>query len=116
MVLKMAKFLQSELNKTIRTLYESLLWKAFLYPTEIKEYSQCNSMMTVYNKIKSPIIESFLTGTKDAKDCYAMRQVHIKSILVINPDYDELICDNHNRGPHSHSTRFLSSVMDFLPP
>lgn len=116
MVLKMAKFLQSELNKTIRTLYESLLWKAFLYPTEIKEYSQCNSMMTVYNKIKSPIIESFLTGKKDAKDCYAMRQVHIKSILVINPDYDELICDNHNSGPHSHSTRFLSSVMDFLPP
>lgn len=50
-------------------------------------------MMTVYNKIKSPIIESFLTGKKDAKDCYAMRQVHIKSVLVINPDYDELICD-----------------------
>ena len=34
----------SELNKTIRTFYESLLWKAFLYPAEIKEYSQCNSM------------------------------------------------------------------------
>lgn len=82
-----------EINKTIRTLYESLLWKAFLYPTEIKEYSQCNPMMTVYNKIKSPIIESFLTGKKDAKDCYSMRQVHIKSVLVINPDYDELICD-----------------------
>ena len=48
------------------------------------------------DQIKSPMIESFLTDKKQFEDTYATRQVRIKSILIINPDYDELIYDENN--------------------
>ena len=84
-----------EIKKTISKFYESLLQMALFYP-ETANYDCYNSRITVYNQIKSPMIESFLTDKKQFEDTYATRQVRIKSILIINPDYDELIYDENN--------------------
>ena len=84
-----------EIKKTISKFYESLLQMSLFYP-ETANYDCYNSRITVYNQIKSPMIESFLTDKKQFEDTYATRQVRIKSILIINPDYDELIYDENN--------------------
>ena len=84
-----------EIKKTISKFYESLLQMALFYP-ETANYDCYNSRITVYNQIKSPMIEAFLTDKKQFEDTYATRQVRIKSILIINPDYDELIYDENN--------------------
>lgn len=113
MVLKMAKFLHSELNKTIRILYESLLWKAFLYPT----YDEliCDETHLV---IDDEELSRIVDGKFDVKGFYEWgREIHpIVVAAEFGEPYNMEWGDYQNRGPHSHSTRFLSSVMDFLPP
>lgn len=84
-----------EVNKTVRKLYEGLFQMALKYP-ETANYDFYKSRLVAYNQIKSPMIESFLADKRKDEDAYSTRQVHVKSILTINPDYDELIYDENN--------------------
>lgn len=76
-----------ESKQCISEIYEGLLLLALNHPFE----SNCNddpSIFTVYNKLKSPIIEAFLTGRRYEDWEVAKRQQIIKEIITIDPNYD----------------------------
>ena len=75
----------------IRSLYEGLLRMAMQHP-EVPE-DDLPSRMVAYNKYKSPLIESYLKEERIEDDSFAIRQVHVKHILTIDPDYDQLFVD-----------------------
>lgn len=79
---------------TIRTLYEGLLKHVMRFPLEREEGSYMPDMIVGYNMIKSPIIEAFLGEKKDSYplSC-AVRQVHVKHVLTIDPDVMQLFHD-----------------------
>lgn len=79
----------------IRSLYEGLLRMAMLHPETSEDYDT-PSRMVAYNKYKSPIIEAFLRDEHIKEDAYAIRQVHVKEVLKIDPDYDVVIWDSEN--------------------
>ena len=76
----------------IRSLYEGLLRMAIQHP-ETYEEPDVPSRMVAYNKYKSPLIESYLKEVDYEEDKYALRQVHVKHILTIDPDYGQLFID-----------------------
>lgn len=74
-----------DMKETVRTFYEGLLKKAV------------SPRLIEYNKIKSPIIEAFLREeTMDQDDSYFQRQVHVKHVLRIDPDYDVIGFDEED--------------------
>lgn len=79
----------------IRSLYEGLLRWATLHPETSKD-DEVPSRMVMYNKLKSPIIESFLRDEHTKDDEYAIRQVHVKDLLRIDPDFDVVIWDSED--------------------
>ncbi len=84
-----------DVKKTVLKLYESLLQMALLYP-ETANDDIGKSRITAYNQLKSPMIESFLLDKKENNDTYITRQVHIRSVLLINPENEGLITDDNN--------------------
>lgn len=79
-------------KETIRTLYEGLLRHVMRFPLESEDYHLPDKMVA-YNMIKSPLIESFLKEEKYDFNAYAIRQVHVKHILTIDPDVMQLFHD-----------------------
>jgi hypothetical protein len=77
-------------KETVRTMYEGLLKMALLHGEQEQEYNNDHfpSRIEAYNMYKSPLIENLLRGqTRD--DTHAcMRQVRIKGIITLCPDYD----------------------------
>lgn len=82
-------------KEMIRSLYQGLLKLAMLHPETSDDIDlPCRRVM--YNKFKSPIIEAFLRDEHTKEDEYSLRQVHVKRVLRINPDYDVVIWDCEN--------------------
>ena len=82
----------------IRTLYEGLLSMARLHPLDGKEdsYDDTPSCLVIYNRYKSPIIESLLKDEKKEPNTYMTRQVHVKKIIKIDADYDTFLWDEES--------------------
>lgn len=80
-------------KETIRTLYEGLLRHTMQYPNELKRPYDDVTKIVAYNKIKSPLIESFLRGDTKSENSYSLRQVNVKHILTIDPDVMKLFHD-----------------------
>lgn len=78
----------------IQSLYEGLLKMALQHP-EVGE-DDLPSRMVAYNKYKSPLIESYLKEERFGNDRVAVRQVFVKHILTIDPDYDVIGFDEED--------------------
>ncbi len=79
-------------KKMIRSFYEGLLKLAMLHP-ETSDDIDLPCWRVMYNKFKSPIIEAFLRDEYTKDDEYALRQVHVKHIITICPDFDYFLMD-----------------------
>ena len=80
-----------DIQASLRTLYEGLLQMAMLHPEISYDYVE-PSRIVAYNRYKSPIFESILNGRERMYDNeYMDRQVHIKDVLTIVPNYDYII-------------------------
>jgi len=83
-------------KKTVQTFYEGLLQLALLHPKKAKGiFTDTPSKLVAYNMFKSPIIESYLRNDNYDIKKYAVRQVHVKHILRIEPDYDAIMFDEN---------------------
>lgn len=81
-----------DIDQTLRTLYEGFLGIARLHGLEGDEYGDEPACIVAYNRFKSPLIETCLIPDyKTDYTSYRERQVHIKDILTIKPDYDVFI-------------------------
>lgn len=80
--------------ETVRTFYEGLLRLALAHerPNETW-YEHIPSQIEAYNMFKSPVIERFLSGKKKNSCNVELRQVRVKRVLEIYPDFDEVIID-----------------------
>lgn len=85
-------------KEVIRTFYEGLLNMACRLPMEGNENDADDlpSGLVAYNRYKSPVIESFLRGDKDVPNTYMTRQVHVKHIICIDPDYGVYLWDEED--------------------
>ena len=88
-----------DMKPTVKTFYEGLLKLAMEHP--LSSNDDVPSKLVAYNKFKSPIIESYLRGDSLKDDEYAIRQVHVKHILRIEPGYDAILFDEENVGYES---------------
>ena len=79
----------------IETIYFAFLQCALSMPliTEETVGDGWPGKLMFYNKIKSPIIEAFLRDEYTKDDEYALRQVHVKHIITICPDFDYFLMD-----------------------
>ena len=78
-----------DIDETISTLYEGLLQMALLHGENGDPYGDEPSRLVAYNRYKSPILESILDPDYEQDySSYRERQVHVKDVLTINPDYD----------------------------
>ncbi len=76
-----------DIDQTLHTLYEGFLEMARLHRLEGDKYGCEPACIVAYNRFKSPLIETcFVTDWPDFPS-YKERQVHIKDILTIRPDY-----------------------------
>ena len=80
-------------KKTIRIFYEGLLWLAMTHSKSGAPQDHVPSRMVAYNKIKSPIVEHLITNNYRDEKSYETRQQIIKTILTIDPDYDQVLID-----------------------
>ena len=90
----------SDEKETIRTIYEGLLIMAMMHPEDGDEnpIDDTPSKIVAYNRYKSPIIESYLSGEKQEPNTYMNRQVHIDELLTIDPDYNCYIWNDEGCG------------------
>lgn len=82
-----------ENKEPVKTFYEGLLKYALSHPIKGDVDENVPPQMIAYNKFKSPIIETYLKGDSTKDDEYAIRQVTVKHVLRIEPDYDVLMYD-----------------------
>lgn len=89
------------LEQTLKTLYEGLLTLALAHPVEPKNdyYNHEPSQIEAYNMFKSPLIERYITGMEGSWTKAELRQVRVKRILTMEPDYDEVIFDSEGNPP-----------------
>ena len=82
-------------KEVIVNLYQGLLNMACRLPlkTDEDDSGHYPALLEAYNRYKSPIVESFLRGDKWEPNTYRNRQVHVKHIIRINPDYDVYLWD-----------------------
>ncbi len=87
-----------ENKEPIKTFYEGLLKYALSHPVKEDKYGDEDvpPRMIAYNKFKSPIIENYLKGVITKNNEYAIRQVIVKHVLRIEPDYDVLFFDEED--------------------
>lgn len=81
-----------DVRETLTTLYTGLLQMALIHPEEPIPYVSDTGRLVAYNMFKSPIIERVLdTERKRDYSTYELRQVKVKDVLTIDPDYDVFI-------------------------
>ena len=85
-------------KEAVKTFYEGLLKLAMCHP---ETQNNCivdhePTRLIAYNKLKSPIVENYLKEIYSNDDEYCIRQVHVKHILRIYPDYDVIMWDEEN--------------------
>lgn len=81
-------------KKTISTLYEGLLRMTLFYSEKGDDYSP--SRLEAYNMYKSPLIENFLKCNKRDHFKAMDRQIKVKEVITICPDYDYFLMDEHH--------------------
>ena len=81
-----------DLKQTIKTFYEGLLTLALAHDVEPRDDDE-PSQIEAYNMFKSPLIERYVADIKGSSKKAELRQIHIKRILMMIPDYDEVISD-----------------------
>ncbi len=79
-------------KQTIQTFYEGLLRLALSHEIE-EPYDEEPLLLDAYNMFKSPIVERYLLGEQLDDQHASVRQVWVRRILKICPDYDFLISD-----------------------
>lgn len=86
-------------RQVIKAIYEGLLRMARYEFKEIDYWGTWDNVdnITFYNKIKSPIVESFINDKYFENQDIELRQVRIEHILTISPDYDVLYYDEKSR-------------------
>lgn len=86
-------------KQCVRELYQGFLSMAMDCPKEQDSdyYSDPPASIVAYNRIKSPMIENFLT---DKKEDVCTRQIKVKHVLTICPDFDE-VCHDEKSGSYS---------------
>lgn len=78
-----------DVDQTLRTLYEGFLKMALLHDLEGDRHGDYPSCIVAYNRYKSPILECCLISDyKPDYSSYRNRQVHVKDVLTMQPDYD----------------------------
>lgn len=83
-----------DVEATVKTFYEGLLKHTLRFGhSSLKLDEHELPRMVAYNKLKSPIIESFLRGEKLKEDEYAIRQVHVKQVITIQPEHEYFLFD-----------------------
>ena len=88
-----------DVHDTIETLYTGFLQMALEHPEEPVPYVSETGWLAAYNQFKSPIIERFLDkGRKKDRTSYETRQVHIKDVLTMQPDYDYFLSSRKRYG------------------
>ncbi len=87
------------LEQTLKTLYEGLLTLALAHDVESKEDEYEPSQIEAYNMFKSPLIERYIAGVEGSWTKAELRQVRVKRILTMEPDYDEVIFDSEGNPP-----------------
>ena len=85
-----------DLKQTIKTFYEGLLTLALNHPidSDDPDDSDVPCQLEAYNMFKSPIIERYISDIKEDSQKAELRQIHVKRILIVIPDYDEVIIDS----------------------
>ena len=81
-----------DVKQTIKTFYEGLLRLALLHQIE-EPYDDEPLLLDAYNMFKSPIIERYLLEVQQDELHASVRQVWVKRILKLCPDYDLIISD-----------------------
>lgn len=81
------------LKHSIRVFYEGLLSLAMNHPIESDEHDEDYCMIEAYNKIKSPIIERYISDIKVSYEKAELRQIYVKRVLTICPAYDYIIIE-----------------------
>lgn len=87
-----------DINQTLKTFYEGLLTLALAHDIEPKEDDE-PSQIEAYNMFKSPLIERYITEIESSRTKAELRQVRVKRILMMEPDYDEVIFDSEGNPP-----------------
>ena len=82
-----------DLKQTIRTFYEGLLRLALDQPLNEDAYYDGPCQLEAYNKYKSPVLERYILGISSSSKKAELRQIHIKLILFMCPNYDYVIRD-----------------------
>ena len=83
-----------DLKQTISTFYEGLLRLALDQPRIEPAYYDGPCLLEAYNKFKSPVVERYILGISSSSKKAVLRQVHIKMILFMCPNYDYVIMDS----------------------
>lgn len=85
-----------DLKQTIKTFYEGLLTLALAHG-DVCSYGNEPSQIEAYNMFKSPLIERNIASIDEYSLKADLRQVHVKRMLKIYPDYDEVIFDSEGK-------------------
>lgn len=80
-----------EEQSTIRTFYEGLLLMGLKYGEDLNGDIYDIRDIDAYNKVKSPIIEQWLSDEKRDHNIPIKRQTVVDKIWIINPDYEVCI-------------------------
>lgn len=79
-----------DLKQTIQTFYEELLLLAMGHAQqEMGDFLPAR--METYNMFKSPIIERWIVGENKYTNRAQVRQVWVKDVIIISPDYDGVV-------------------------
>lgn len=87
-------------KQVIREIYEALLNVGrcgFRYERNGKANEWCASPMTLYNKVKSNIIEDYISGVETPFDKVQKRQTMVEHVYTICPDYGGVLFDDEER-------------------
>lgn len=79
---------------TVKELYEGLLnigRQGYAYNEEDRDNSWDYEAIVLYNHIKSPIIERYLTDCREDENTISIRQKIIHHIVTITPDYGNVL-------------------------
>ena len=98
-------------KQCVQALYQGLLSLAMDYPlTQDSEYSSDPpALLVAYNSIKSPMIENYLS---EKREDIRTRQVHVKHILTINPDVDQIFINEEGESLDASNEGELYDVYD----
>ena len=82
-------------RQVVKTLYEGLLGLMLQYSTQYTDITRAEA----YNMIKSPKIEQYIRNEHQDSYKASIRQVRVKDVVEICPDYDQFALSKFTDGP-----------------